>query len=267
MRRVVRSVASMAFPLPLPDVPAAVLVASPLIVLVGYTIFGATGFGSSAISVPGLAHFFPLTFTVPLITVTDCFAATSTALRLRRSVAWPEFLRLVPAMLIGMAIGATLLLNLPRDPALLALGVFITAYGAYVLIGPRRLTTAPRWLAWPIGMIGGIFSALFGTGGPIYMVFLSARLDDKSVLRATSAIVVGLSIWIRLVLFLVTGLLVDARLGGMLLLLLPVAVVGLWLGNRLHHALTRAGVFRLIAVLLVVNGVTLAVRAIEAMRP
>ena len=67
--------------LPLPDVSSAVLAASLAIVLVGYTIFGATGFGSSVISVPGLAHFFPLTFTVPLVTVTDAFAATSTALR------------------------------------------------------------------------------------------------------------------------------------------------------------------------------------------
>src|SRR5690348_9751657 len=116
MRRVFPHVASMAFPLPLPDVPLTALVASPLIVLVGYTIFGATGFGSSAISVPGLAHFFPLTFTVPLFTTTDAFAATSTAYRYRRHVAGREFARLVPAMLIGMAIGATLLINLPRDP-------------------------------------------------------------------------------------------------------------------------------------------------------
>jgi len=70
------------------DIPLHVLVAVPCIVLLGYTIFGATGFGSSIISVPGLAHFFPLAFTVPLITTTDAFAATSTALRVRRLVAW-----------------------------------------------------------------------------------------------------------------------------------------------------------------------------------
>jgi hypothetical protein len=216
--------------------------------------------------VPGLAHFFPLTFTVPLITTTDAFAATSTVFRYRRQVAWREFARLVPSMLIGMAIGATLLINLPRDPALLALGVFITMYGAYVLAGPRRLTNAPGWLAWPIGVIGGVFSALFGTGGPIYVMFLSSRLDDKGVLRATSAIVVGMSIWIRLVLFVATGLLVDRTLAAMVLLLLPFELLGLWLGNRLHHALTRSGVFRLIAGLLVINGVTLVARAIQAMR-
>jgi uncharacterized membrane protein YfcA len=252
--------------LPLPDVPIAVLVASSLIMIVGYTIFGATGFGSSEISVPGLAHFFPLTFSVPLATVTDAVAATSTALRLRGAVAWPEFLRLAPAMLIGMAIGAKLLLGLPREPALLALGIFVSAYGAYVLIGPRALRNAPRWLAWPIGIVGGVFSVLFGTGGPIYMMFLAARVRDKATRRATATMVVGLGIWTRLLLFVATGLLVDAQLAALLVIMLPVAVLGLWLGNHLHHALTGAGVFRLIASLLVVNGVALIVRAVQALR-
>ena len=143
-------------------------------------------------------------------------------------------------MLIGIALGATLLLNLPREPALLALGVFATTYGTYVLIGARRLARAPAWLAWPVGVIGGVFSALFGTGGPIYMVFLSARIDDKSALRATSAIVVAVSVWIRVALFIATGLLLNTALLTLVVLLLPVMALGLWLGNRLHHALSVA---------------------------
>jgi uncharacterized membrane protein YfcA len=245
------------------DVPVHVLVAVPCIVLLGYTIFGATGFGSSIISVPGLAHFFPLTFTVPLVTTTDAFAATSTAFRLRRLVAWREFARVLPAMLIGVALGATLLLNLPRGPALLALGVFASSYGLYVLAGPRTLDGAPGWLVWPVGIVGGIFSALFGSGGPVYIVFLSARIHDKSALRATSAIVVAVSVWIRLALFIATGLLLNTTLVMLVLLLLPVMALGLWLGNRLHHALSRGGVLRLIAGLLLGNGVALIVRALE----
>lgn len=246
------------------DVPLHLLVAVPCIVLLGYTMFGATGFGSSIITVPGLAHFFPLTFTLPLVTTTDVFAATSTAYRLRRLVAWPEFVRLLPAMLIGITLGATLLLNLPRGPALLALGIFATSYGVYVLAGPQSLERAPRWLVWPVGVVGGIFSALFGTGGPVYIVFLSARIGDKSALRATSAIVIAVSVWIRLALFIATGLLLNPTLLAMALALLPVMVLGLWLGNRLHHALSRFGVLRLIAGLLLANGVALVARALDS---
>ena len=254
----------MPIPPSITELPLHVLIVVPLIVLIGYTIFGATGFGSSIISVPGLAHFFPLTFTVPLITTTDAFAATSTAFRLRRLVAWREVGRLLPSQLAGIALGATLLINLPRGPALFALGTFAAAYGAYVLMGARRLARAPAWLAWPVGAVGGVFSALFGTGGPIYIVYLSARIPDKSALRATAAIVVAISVWIRLVLFIATGLLLDATLVAWVALLLPVMVLGLWLGNRLHHALSGAGVLRLIAALLLGNGMTLIVRALEA---
>jgi uncharacterized protein len=256
----------MPIPQSFSELPLHVLVALPLIVLLAYTVFGATGFGGSIISVPALAHFFPLTFVVPLVSATDALAATTTAWRLRRLVAWPEFVLLLPAMLIGIGLGATLLLNLPRGPALLALGAFAVSYGAYVLAGPRTLIRAPGWLVWPIGIVGGIFSALFGTGGPIYIVFLSARIGDKSALRATSAIVVAVSVWMRVVLFIATGLLLNAVLVTLVLSLLPVMALGLWLGNRLHHALSRGGVLRLIAGLLLVNGVTLIVRAIATLR-
>ncbi|MEO8536983.1 MAG: sulfite exporter TauE/SafE family protein [Betaproteobacteria bacterium] len=250
----------------LADVPLHVMIAVPMIVLLGYTVFGATGFGSSIISVPGLAHFFPLTFTVPLITTTDAFAATATALRLRRFVAWREIARLLPAMLIGLALGATLLLKLPRAPALLALGTFAASYGAYVLTGARKLDRAPAWLVWPVGVVGGIFSALFGTGGPVYIVFLSARLPDKEQLRATSAVVIAISVYIRVGLFIATGLLLERGLVTLVVALLPVMVLGLWLGNRLHHALSGRGVLRLIAALLLGNGVALIARAAAMMR-
>ena len=245
-----RILASMPFPLSLPDLPLHVLLVAPLIVLLGYTIFGATGFGSSIISVPGLAHFFPLTFTVPLITTTDAFAATSTALRLRRArrLARSRATARRP-MLIGITLGATLLAeSAARSRAAGARGVrrdlrHLRARGCRA--GSR---SAPDWLVWPVGVVGGVFSALFGTGGPIYIVFLSARIDDKSALRATSAIVVAVSVWIRLALFIATGLLLDATLLVMLVaMLLPVMALGLWLGNRLHHALSGRGVLRLIA--------------------
>jgi uncharacterized protein len=256
----------MPFSLALPDVPLVVLATIPLIVLVAYVIFGATGFGSSIVAVPLLAHAFPLAFAVPLITTLDVFAATGSAVRQRRHVAWPVFVRLLPAMLLGIAIGGTLLLNLPRTPAIFALGVFVSAYGSYVLLGPRKLHHAPGWVAWPVGLAGGVFSVLFGTGGPIYMVFLSARIGDKAALRATSVLVVSVSVWIRFALFIGTGLLLQTQLLVLAAVMLPVMAIGLKLGNRLHHALSSAGVLRLIAGLLVINGASLVVRALHEWR-
>lgn len=246
----------------LTELPLAFLIAVPAIVLLGYVVFGATGFGSAIVAVPLLAHALPLTVSVPLMSSLDLFAATSTALRNRAHVAWPEFRTLAPAAVVGIALGATLLLRLPARPALLALGVFVTLYGTYVLSGARRLRRAPGWLAWPIGIAGGVFSALFGTGGPVYIVFLSARIQDKSVLRATASLMVTLSVWLRIALFIATGVLLHAPLLLLIGALLPVMIAGLYLGQRLHQRLSSAGVLRLIAALLVINGVTLLARAL-----
>jgi hypothetical protein len=250
----------------LPDAPWYVLAALPLVVLAAYTVFGATGFGSSIIAVPALAHAFPLTFAVPLVTVLDAAAATNASFRQWRRAEFAEIRRILPTMLLGIAAGTTLLVNLPRAPALLALGVFVAGYGAYVLAGPREWRAVRPFWAWPIGLFGGVFSVLFGTGGPIYMVYLSARIGDKTALRATSSVLVTISVVIRTAVFVATGLLLNAPLLVAAAALLPVMLAGYFLGNRLHFALSRAGVMRLIALLLVGNGALLVVRAAGLLR-
>ena len=245
-----------------PDVPFAVLVLVPLVVTLGYAVFGATGFGSSLISVPFLAHWFPLTYVVPLITVVDLAAVLNASLRQWRSVVWIEVRRLVPMMLAGIATGAFLLIRLPREPALIALGIFIVCYGIRVLLGTREWRAIRTGWAWPFGFAGGLFSVLFGTGGPFYIVYLSARIHDKTALRATSSLVITIAVIVRLVIFIAAGLLLQPALLAVAAMLVPLMFAGYWLGNRLHHALSRQGVLQLIAVLLIVNGIVLVVRAL-----
>ena len=250
----------------LPDAPWYVLAVIPFVIVAAYTVFGATGFGSSIIAVPVLAHWFPLTFAVPLLTALDCVSTANASLRQWRQAEFREIGRLLPTMLAGIALGTTLLVNLPRGPALLALGVFVAAYGAYLLVGQRRWTAVRPYWAWPIGLFGGVFSVMFGTGGPIYMIFLAARIHDKTALRATSSILVTVSVMIRTGVFVVTGLLLEAPVLVAAALLLPLMFAGYFVGNRLHFALSRAGVLKLIAVLLAINGVSLVVRAVALLR-
>jgi uncharacterized membrane protein YfcA len=250
----------MPLTLALPDVHWYALAGIPFIVLAAYTVFGATGFGSSLIGVPLLAHLFPLTFAVPLITALDAIGAPAQSYRHWRVAAWSEVRWLLPPMLAGIAVGTTLLVTTPREPALLALGIFVTLYGTYLLAGPRTLRRAPGWLALPLGFVGGVFSVLFGTGGPVYMAFLSARIHDKTALLATSSFVISVSVLIRIVVFIATGLLLHAPLLVTAALMLPVMALGLMWGNRLHQRLSGAGFRHVIAALLVGNGISLLMR-------
>ena len=250
----------------LPDVPWYVLVTIPLVIVAAYTVFGATGFGSSIIAVPVLAHWLPLTFAVPLVTALDSVSTLNASYRQWRHADWREYRRLLPPILIGIAAGTTLLVNLPRGVALMALGIFVTAYGTYLLVGQHQWRPLrPAW-AWPLGFVGGMFSVNFGTGGPVYMVYIASRIHDKTALRATSSVLVTTSVLIRTGVFIVTGLLLNAPLLLCAAALLPLMFVGYVLGNRLHYALTRAGVMKMIAGLLTLNGAVLITRALAALR-
>ena len=107
---------------------------------------------------------------------------------------------------------------------------------------------------------------LFGSGGPIYVIYLSSRIHDKTALRATASAIVTISVTLRVGVFGVAGLLLNAPLLAAAALLLPAMFVGYYLGNRLHFALSRAGVMKLIAVLLTANGAWLVVQAQALLR-
>ena len=55
-----------------PELSWTALLVVMLTVTLAYSVFGATGFGSSIISVPVLAHLLPLPFVVPLVIAVDC---------------------------------------------------------------------------------------------------------------------------------------------------------------------------------------------------
>ena len=66
--------------------PVEVLIFTPLIIVAAYLIFGMSGFGSTLIAVPLLAHLMPLKFAIPMVVLLDCVSAFSMGLKLRADV-------------------------------------------------------------------------------------------------------------------------------------------------------------------------------------
>jgi uncharacterized membrane protein YfcA len=231
-----------------------------LIVVMAYTVFGLTGFGSSITAMPLLVQVIPLRMAVPLMLIFDLCSGLLMGLKNRRVVDRKELLRLVPFMLAGMTLGVVALVKVPERFLLLVLGIFILGYSAWSLLlkrEPKPLATA--WSA-PLGMAGGIFTALFGTGGPIYTIYLARRLNDKAVLRATISALIFVTGISRLVLFSSAGFYKQDSLLWLAAVLLPCAMLGLFLGNRLHSRLPAQRVVQAIWVLLIAGGASLVLR-------
>src|SRR5207253_2269165 len=179
------------------------------IAFAGALIFGITGFGSALVTIPLATHLVPLKFALALFAVVDLCCALSVGLENPRNAKRSEWARLVPMILVGTALGVTLLVNLPRAAGMLLLGVFVLSYALYSLVhrGPARVIHA-GW-AWVAGLCGGITSTLFGAGGPPYAIYLSQRGLTKEQFRATMGFATLTSISLRASAFLLTGLLLD----------------------------------------------------------
>lgn len=238
-----------------------VLIFAPLITLAAYIIFGISGFGSTLVAIPLLAHLYPIKFVIPMVVLLDCIATIRQAVKLRSGVYKQELLPLLPFMLAGMGAGVFLLIRLPAEIVLLCLGVFVFGYGVYYALRHDSVFRLARWTAAPIGLFAGTTSALFGVGGPLYVMYLTGRGATPDHIRATLPVIFSFTTVGRIALFAATGLFSESVLLTAAALL-PVMVVGLYCGNRLHLNLSRENAVRIIGGLLVVSGISLVFRAL-----
>ncbi|KNX79526.1 permease [Pseudomonas sp. 250J] len=231
---------------------------------VAYIVFGIAGFGTALVAGPVLIHFMPLSRIVPLLVLLDFVAAFGNLLPSRRDVVRGELLRLLPFMAVGCTLGVVFLLRLKSDVLLLLMGLFVTAYAVYGLaVKVRPASLSGAW-AVPMGTVGGLFGALFGSGGFLYAIYLSARLEAKEQVRATQVALISCSTVVRLSLFLIAGVYADASLLQLAACLLPVMFVGTWLGRRLTLRLSREAFVRLVTWLVLASGLALIGRYLSA---
>ncbi len=226
-------------------------------VVAAYLVFAIAGFGTALVAGPVLIHFMPLSRIIPLLVMLDFLAAFSHLLPSRQSVVRSELLRMVPCMAVGCTLGVLFLLNLKSDVLLLLMGLFLMGYSLYSLaikISPSRLSAV--W-SIPMGTIGGLFGALFGSGGFLYAIYLNGRLTDKTQARATQNALISCSTIVRLSLFVITGVYAQVSLLLLAACLLPAMIVGSWIGRRLVMRLSREMFVRLVTWMVLISGVTL----------
>ena len=234
-----------------------------VIAFIGALIFGITGFGSALVTIPLATHLVPLKFALALFAVVDLCCALSVGLENPKNAVKSEWTRLVPMILVGTTLGVTLLVNLPRAAGMFLLGAFIASYALYSLLrrAPLRVIH-PGW-AWLAGLCGGITSTLFGAGGPPYAIYLSQRGLTKEQFRATMGFATMTSISVRVTAFFITGMLLDREVWLAAAAAVPAALIALWVARRVYSRVSRELVMRAVAVILLVSGGSLILRAIH----
>ncbi|WP_454752948.1 sulfite exporter TauE/SafE family protein [Cupriavidus necator] len=228
-----------------------------------YTVFGLTGFGAAMIAVPILVQFLPLQVVVPMLLLLDLLATTVVGLHNWNSVSRTELLRLVPFMMVGVALGTTVLAKVESRWLLVGLGLFVLAMTARTLMASSaRMECAAKGWSVPAGVVGGVFSALFGTGGPVYTMYLSRRLPEIDRFRSTIAAVILFSAVMRLLAFASGGLLHQEELLRSAVFAMPFGLAGLAAGSCLRRHISADAVRRALLVFLCASGASVLVRGL-----
>jgi uncharacterized membrane protein YfcA len=145
---------------------------------------------------------------------------------------------------------------------MLLLGIFVIGFALYTLRPHARQRLVSSGWAWAAGFAGGITSTLFGAGGPPYAIYLSQRGLTKEQFRATLGLATLTSISVRLVAFVLTGLLLDAKVWLTALAAVPACLLGIWIARKIFARISRDALMRAVALLLLASGGSLIFRAV-----
>jgi uncharacterized protein len=235
-----------------------------IVMVLSYALRGSTGFGAAA-AMPLLGLVIPLKVLIPAWTLIGLVASITLFGRDRRHVAWGDIARLVPTCVIGILVGLYLFKTL--DSAVLAkgLGVLILLYGVCSLLAswrpPARWSVSPRVAAPIVGLVGGIVGTTFGTMASVFFaMYFDALRRAKDQFRATMNAILLALVVLRGAGYWAVGeytrdVLVTTAIA------LPMMLVGIFIGNRVHTGLSELAFRRLVSGALIVSGLALLVKS------
>ena len=231
-----------------------------VIIFIAHIIKGLSGFGSGLIAIPLLALFLPITFVVPALGLLSYSGTVIQSFSLRKQVAWNVILPLIPFTLLGITIAVWVLSTVEENILVLSLGLFVLTYAIYSLLPLADIKYHPCWTALA-GSFGGLVSALFGTGGPFYVIYLKTRKLNKSQFRATIASIFLIDGGTRMVGYASSGLYTPQVLS-LVAMLFPILLLGMYVGHHLHIKIDQKRFNLTISIMLLLSGVLLIFKAV-----
>ena len=226
-----------------------------LVLVAAQVVYVMFGFGSGLIAVGCLGLVFPeIRDVVVLLLLVNLPAELWVCWQSRRDIRLRPILPLGLGIGVGIPLGAYVLRTGRPEVILLILGWFLMVVGLIFLRLPAGgRWTPPAWAASPTGLVSGLLTGLFGTGGPPLIIWYHLSPGDKSAFRRNLMTIFLLMTVVRVPSYAWQGLITKAGLFSTLAVL-PAVLGGAWLGNHLHFQLGEITFRRLVSALLFVLG-------------
>lgn len=224
-------------------------------IFTGFFVQTITGFAGALIALPFLLIVMPLTDAIGYLSI---FYLISTPIHVYKEWDYIDkalLKQLALSSFFGLLIGIMVLAY--GQPLLLkkALGVFIILFVFNSLIARKEIRLISK-MRFFFGFLGGFFSGLFSTGGPLYLIIVKNETSDIKTLRATMFGVLGLITLMRIPVLAFEGILTVNQLYNSLYVL-PFFVLAMVLGKLVYLKLNEIFLKRIMLGLLLFSGIML----------
>lgn len=214
-----------------------------------------TGFGTSTIMVPILLFFLPLPQTLLLVGIIHWFGDIWKILFFRKGFQWKLILAFGAAGILASFLGANIVLSMSESLLSRILGGFFIIYVLFLFYNPafkiqRRSTTAVTG-----GALSGFLAGIFGVGGAVRSMFLSAFDLPKAVYIATAGAIAFFIDITRITTYFVNGIRLEGVYLWGLFFFIPASLMGAALAKKIIDRIPQEQFRRVIAVFLFVVGV------------
>ena len=231
-----------------------------ILVIVASAIGTLTGFGLSTVMIPVMVLSFPMAETLLFVGLIHWFNDLWKLVLFREGIRGKLILSFGIPGIIATILGAHLVFTVPGTVLPRILGVFLIAYVAFLFAKSAFKVRQSAFAGAVGGMLSGFFAGVFGMGGAIRALFLSAFDLPKAVYLATAGAIAIAIDTPRLATYLWQGTRIGPLLFWGMILFVPASFLGARLGKELLDRIPQEHFRKIVAAFLLIVGIRLLIR-------
>lgn len=191
------------------------------------SIIGTTaGFGISTVMIPVVLLFYPLSQTLFFVGIIHWVGNLWKLILFRRGISWKLILSFGIPGIAASLLGALLVFRIPASLLSRILASFILTYVIYIFAKPSFKVKESILSAFSGGAFSGFLAGIFGMGGAVRSLFLSAFDLPKAIYIATSGAIALFIDTTRLTTYFLKGTRLQTSILWGMLIFIPVSFLG-----------------------------------------
>lgn len=220
------------------------------VVFLGCFTQSLSGFGVALVTMALLPSLLGLQIATPLVALVGIVLEVLILVRYRESLSFNSIKGLVISVMIGIPFGVIYFRKVDEHIALFMLGLIITLYALYALIGFNTpAMNHPTW-AWMFGFIGGLLGGAYNTSGPPAVIYGHCKQWSPQEFKSNLASYFLIGSVVVVATHAISGNF-TADVWEKFWLTLPALLIGFFLGQSMDKWLNPALFQRMVLIMLV----------------